>query len=139
MAANPHEDEIIDIDPASEYENVIGDNDDWIYLHTWRTNSGPITENWSSRNKADYKEDAIKELKDDMKELKKSMDSLDKTINDYIIKSIEDDNTLKSYINSLENRITALEAADSERWKFYLGLGTAATVISLIINHFILK
>ena len=28
MAANPHEDEIIDIDPASEYENVIGDNDD---------------------------------------------------------------------------------------------------------------
>lgn len=27
-AANPHEDEIIDIDPASEYENVIGDNDD---------------------------------------------------------------------------------------------------------------
>ena len=89
--------------------------------------------------RADYKEDAIKELKDDMKELKKSMDSLDKTINDYIIKSIEDDNTLKSYINSLENRITALEAADSERWKFYLGLGTAATVISLIINHFILK
>ena len=89
--------------------------------------------------RADYKEDAIKELKDDMKELKKSMDSLDKTINDYIIKSIEDDNALKSYINSLENRITALEAADSERWKFYLGLGTAATVISLIINHFILK
>ena len=89
--------------------------------------------------RADYKEDAIKELKDDMKELKKSMDSLDKTINDYIIKSIEDDNTLKSYINSLENRITALETADSERWKFYLGLGTAATVISLIINHFILK
>lgn len=89
--------------------------------------------------RADYKEDAIKELKDDMKELKKSMDSLDKTINDYIIKSIEDDNTLKSYINSLENRITALEAADSERWKFYLGLGTAATIISLIINHFILK
>ena len=89
--------------------------------------------------RADYKEDAIKELKNDMKELKKSIDSLDKTINDYIIKSIEDDNTLKSYINSLENRITALEAADSERWKFYLGLGTAATVISLIINHFILK
>lgn len=88
--------------------------------------------------RADYKEDAIKELKNDMKELKKSIDSLDKTINDYIIKSIEDDNTLKSYINSLENRITALEAADSERWKFYLGLGTAATVISLIINHFIL-
>ena len=27
MAANP-QDEIIDIDPASEYENVIGDNDD---------------------------------------------------------------------------------------------------------------
>lgn len=27
-AAKKHEDEIIDIDPASEYENVIGDNDD---------------------------------------------------------------------------------------------------------------
>lgn len=87
--------------------------------------------------RADYKEDVIKELKDDMKELKKSMDSLDKTINDYIIKSIQDDNTLKDYINSLENRITALESAKEEKWKFYIGLGTAATVISLIVNHFV--
>ena len=89
--------------------------------------------------RADYKEDIIKELKDDMKELKKSMDSLDKTINDYIIKSIEDDNTIKSYINSLENRVTALESAKAEQWKLYIGLGTAVTIISFFINNFILK
>lgn len=93
----------------------------------------------SLETRAGYKEDTIKELKDDMKELKDSVDSLDKTINKYIIKSIEDDNTLKAYINSLENRVTALESAKKEQWKFYVGLGTAVTLISFFINNFILK
>lgn len=93
----------------------------------------------SLETRADYKEESIKELKADMKELKESIGSLDKTINDYIIKSIEDDNTLKSHINSLENRITALEASKAEQWKLYIGLGTAVTVISFFINNIILK
>lgn len=89
--------------------------------------------------RADYKEDAIKELKEDMKELNDSMKSLEKTITDYIVKSITDDNKLKDYITSLENRVTALESAKAEQWKLYMGLGVAVTVISFFINYFVLK
>ena len=72
--------------------------------------------------RADYKEETIKELKNDMKELKNSMDSLDKTINEYIINSIKDDNTLKDYIVSLENRVTSLESRQDTIYKVLMAI-----------------
>ena len=82
--------------------------------------------------RANYKEDVIKELKTDMKELKESMDSLDKTINEYIIQSIKDDNTLKEYINSLENRVTSLESRQDTIYKLLLATPAIIALLGLI-------
>ena len=79
--------------------------------------------------RADYKEDVIKELKKDMKELKESMGSLDKTINEYLLQSVKDDNTLKDYIVSLENRVTILE---SRQETIYKGILLIPAVIALL-------
>ena len=89
--------------------------------------------------RADYKDKRIDEFNETMKEVQKSIDTLDKTINDYILQSIKDDNALKDYISSLENRVTALESAESEKWKLFTGFGIAVTIVSFIINYIILK
>ena len=86
----------------------------------------------SLETRADYKEDVIKELKTDMKELKESMDSLDKTINEYIIQSIKDDNTLKEYINSLENRVTSLESRQDTLYKLLLATPAIIALLGVI-------
>ena len=87
--------------------------------------------------RADYKEQSIKELKSDMKELKDSVDSLDNTINKFIIQSIKDDNTLKDYITSLENRVTSLESRQDTLYKLLMatpaviaGIGVIAAVLT---------
>lgn len=82
--------------------------------------------------RADYKEDVIKELKTDMKELKESMDSLDKTINEYLIQSITDDNTIKEYINSLENRVTTLESRQDTLYKLLIATPAIITLLGAI-------
>lgn len=85
--------------------------------------------------RADYKEDIIKELKADMKELQKSMDNLDTTINDYIIQSIKDDNTLKDYITSLENRVTSLESRQDTLYKLLMATPAILTVLGVIVIY----
>ena len=92
--------------------------------------------------KSNYKEKIIEELYLNMKELKTSITQLDETINKYMIESVKDDNELqkvlgelKDIINKQDNRITALETAESERWKMYLGLGTAVAIATFVLSH----
>ena len=82
--------------------------------------------------RADYKEQSIKELKTDMKELKDSVDSLDTTINKFIIQSIKDDNALKDYITSLENRVTSLESRQDTLYKLLMATPAVIAVIGVI-------
>lgn len=89
--------------------------------------------------RADYKEKIIMDLKDDIKDLKNSMDSLDKTITDFILKSIGDDNALRELVNSQDNRITALETTNRTlRWVVTIGftaLGSLVALMGFIISH----
>ena len=87
--------------------------------------------------KSTYKEKIIEELYHNMKELKQSIDNLDTTINDFILKSVNDDNKLREIINKQDNRITALESAKDEQWKLFLGFGTVITIISFLLNNII--
>lgn len=86
----------------------------------------------SLETRADYKEKTITELKADMKDLKKSMESLDKTINNYILKSIKDDNNLKDYIVSLENRVTSLESRQDTIYKLVLAIPAIIAILGVI-------
>lgn len=89
--------------------------------------------------RADYKEKMITDLNETMKDMKKSMDSLEKTINDFILKSINDDSALRELVNIQENRITALETTNKTlKWIIGLGFTGLATVISILgflISH----
>lgn len=86
----------------------------------------------SLETRADYKEEMIRELKNDMKDLKDGMESLDKTINDYIIQSIKDDNALKDYIVSLENRVTTLESRQDTIYKIILAIPAIIALLGVI-------
>ncbi len=86
--------------------------------------------------RADYKEKMITDLNESMKEIKKSMDSLDKTITDFILKSINDDSTIKEIVNAQGNRITSLEATN-RTLKWVIGLGfTALGVLIAALSFF---
>lgn len=87
--------------------------------------------------RADYKEDIIKELKTDMKEIKQDMKEIKEDINNFILKSVNDDTTLREIINKQDNRITALESAKAEQWKLFVGFGTVITIISFLLNNVI--
>lgn len=87
--------------------------------------------------RADYKEDIIKELKQDMKEIKQDMKEIKEDINNFILKSVNDDTTLREIINKQDNRITALESAKAEQWKLFVGFGTVITIISFLLNNVI--
>ena len=82
--------------------------------------------------RADYKEKMITDLNETLKDMKKSMDSLEKTINNFILKSINDDSALR-------DRITALETTNKTlKWVIGLGFTGLATVISILgffISH----
>lgn len=89
--------------------------------------------------RADYKEKIIMDLKNDIKDLKKSMDSLDNTITDFILKSINDDGTLRELVNRQDNRITALEATNRTlKWVVGIGftaLGALVTLLAFLMTH----
>lgn len=85
--------------------------------------------------RADYKDRRIDELKEDMLELKQSVNSLEKTINNYILKSITDDNTLKDYVNKLENRVTSLESRQDTLYKLLVTIPSIITVIGAIVVY----
>ena len=61
------------------------------------------------QTRADYKEDIIKELKTDMKEIKQDMKDIKEDINNFILKSVNDDSNIKEILNKQDNRITSLE------------------------------
>ena len=89
--------------------------------------------------RANYKEQSIMDLKNDIKGLKDSMDSLDKTITDFILKSINDDSTLRELVNKQDNRITALETTNKTlKWVITIGftaLGTLIAVLAFLVAH----
>lgn len=89
--------------------------------------------------RADYKEKIIMDLKNDIKDLKESMDSLDKTITDFILKSINDDGTLRELVNKQDNRITALEATNKTlKWVIGIGftaLGALVTLLAFLMTY----
>ena len=89
--------------------------------------------------RADYKEKMIDELNQNMKEIKQSMDSLEKTITDFILKSVNDDNKLKDLVNKQDNRITALETTNKTlKWVVTIGftaLTTVVTFLAFLITH----
>lgn len=83
--------------------------------------------------RADYKEKMINELNDSMKEIKKSMDSLEKTITDFILKSINDDSTLRELVNAQDNRITALETTNKTlKWVIGIGFTALASITTFL-------
>lgn len=81
--------------------------------------------------RADYKEKMIDDLNENMKEIKKSIDSLEDTINEFILKSINDDSNLRELVNVQDNRITALETTN-KNLKWVIGIGFSA--LSVIIT-----
>ena len=61
------------------------------------------------QTRSDYKEDLIKELKQDMKEIKQDMKDIKEDINTFILQSVNDDSNIKEILNKQDNRITSLE------------------------------
>lgn len=83
--------------------------------------------------RADYKEKMIGDLNESMKEMKKSMDSLEKTITEFILKSINDDSTIKEIVNSQGNRITSLETTNKTlKWIIGIGFTSLSTLIAIL-------
>ena len=80
--------------------------------------------------RADYKEKMINELNDNMREVKKSMESLEKSITDFMLKSINDDSTLRELVNDQDNRITALETTNKTlKWVIGIGFSVFALIL----------
>lgn len=89
--------------------------------------------------RANYKEKMIDELNENMKDIKETIESLDKTINNFILKSVNDDGKLREIINKQDNRITALETTN-RTLKWVIGIGftiltSIVTFLSFLITH----
>ena len=75
----------------------------------------------------------IDKLNENMKDIKETIESLDKTINNFILKSINDDGKLKEIINKQDNRITALETANRTlKWVIGIGFSALTSVIAVL-------
>lgn len=88
--------------------------------------------------RADYKEKMITDLNQSMKDMKTSMDSLEKTINEFILKSVNDDSALRELVNKQDNRITALETTN-KTLKWIIGIGFTALTTIVAIFGFLLS
>ena len=86
--------------------------------------------------RANYKEDAIKELKDDMKELKHDIKELKENINDFLLESVKDDNDLKDILNALKNRVTALETRADAQDKNFRNALSIITIVFIILTFY---
>lgn len=83
--------------------------------------------------RANYKEKMIDELNESMKDIKETIESLDKTINNFILKSVNDDGKLREIINKQDNRITALETTNRTlKWVIGIGFTALASVVTLL-------
>ena len=84
---------------------------------------------------AKYHEKHLDELNLSLKDLQHSIDNISDTINEFILKSVNDDSDLKKYITTLENRIVTLETAKNEQWKLFTGLGVLIPIVSFVITY----
>ena len=84
---------------------------------------------------AKYHEKHLDELTVSIKELQESIDEVSKSINKFILKSVNDDSDLKEYITGLENRIIMLETAKNEQWKLFTGLGVLIPIVSFVVTY----
>ena len=92
--------------------------------------------------KAEYKEEAIKDLKEDMKELKSDikdvndkMDKLNSSINKFILKSVNDDNKIMKAINAQDNRITALESRQDTIYKLLIAIPSIVALLGIVAAY----
>ena len=76
--------------------------------------------------KAQYKEQSIIELKKDMKDLNDKMDKLSEDVNDFLLKSVNDDKDIDKRVTSLESTVSVL------KWITTLLFGSG--IIWVIIN-----
>ena len=81
--------------------------------------------------KSNYKEEIITEMKQDIKEIKKAL-------NDYVLKSIDDDSNIKKILNRQDQRITQLETTDRNN-RHYIRLLLTLVTISIALNILKLK
>ena len=84
---------------------------------------------------AKYHEKHLDELTVSIKELQESIDEMNKSINKFVLKSVNDDNNLKKCISGLDNRIVMLETAKNEQWKLFTGLGVLIPIVSFVITY----
>jgi len=77
--------------------------------------------------KAKYKEEMIKDLKQDMKDLNDKMDKLSEDVNEAIRKSISGDNDIDRRVTSLETTVKVL--------KWIIGLLFGSGIIWIILTY----
>lgn len=78
--------------------------------------------------KANYKEQSILELKKDMKDLTDKMDKLSEDVNNFLLKSVNDDKDIDKRVTSLESTVSVL------KWITTLLFGSG--LIWVIFNFF---
>ena len=76
--------------------------------------------------KSNYKEELITEMKQDIKDIKEAL-------NDYVLKSINDDSNIKEILNKQDQRITSLETTDRNN-RHYIRLLLTLVTISIALN-----
>lgn len=81
--------------------------------------------------KSNYKEELITEMKDDIKDIKE-------TVNEFMLKSIDDDSNIKEILNRQDQRITQLETTDRNN-RHYIRLLLTLVTISIALNILKLK
>ena len=88
--------------------------------------------------KSKYKEDAIRELKESNRRIEKQLSSLSDDVNKIVVASVKDDNALKEYINSLENRVTSLESRQDTVYKLLMASPAVIAVCGVVIGYIVL-
>ena len=84
---------------------------------------------------AKYHEKHLDELNLSLKDLQHSIDNISDSINEVVLKSVNDDNTLNEHVTELNNRIVMLETAKNEQWKLFTGLGVLIPIVSFVITY----
>ena len=87
--------------------------------------------------KSKYKEDAIRELKEANKRIEEKLDSLSDDVNKIVVASLKDDNSLKDYITSLENRVTSLESRQDTLYKLLMATPAIIALCGVVVGYII--
>lgn len=59
--------------------------------------------------RADYKEQMIRDLKKNMEDMNTKMDKLSEDVNDFLLKSVNDDKDIDKRVTSLESTVNTLK------------------------------